>query len=119
MPEGNGGSMDIKTILTIVALLGGSNLVTNAGQYMGNTRPVMEAKAEVTANSDFMRDELNACLEKLKTCYMDCGGNRATSGAPPDWSYSVPLYNVVEEPVEAERAFNYEAEMPYPAQMAQ
>jgi hypothetical protein len=68
MPDRGDSMFDTKTILLIAALTGG----TNALQFFGITVPSETASAEVTANSDFMRDELSLCLEKLKTCYREC-----------------------------------------------
>jgi hypothetical protein len=81
MPKKDGDSgMDMKTIILIVTLLGG----TNALQAAGITAPAVNAKAEVTANSDFMRDELNQCLKELKECYRNCSRqNTLMRSAPP------------------------------------
>lgn len=60
--------LDTKTILLVIALTGG----TNALQFLGITAPAETAKAELTANSDMIRDELSICLNELRECYRNC-----------------------------------------------
>jgi len=73
--------MDMKTILLIAALTGGTNVL----QYFGVAAPAQTTEAEVTANSDFMRDELKVCLADLKECYVECAHVDSVHGSNP-WS---------------------------------
>ena len=130
--------MDMKSIIMLVTLLMGTNVATNAGQFLGNTRPAIEAKAEVTANSDFMRDELNACLAQLRECYAECAhsgkvhlGDAAPIGPLPPayhpdrtsayYSDSMPYFGSAQmsAPPSAEEIFDYESKIPYPDQMTE
>jgi hypothetical protein len=74
---------DFKTVLLLVALGG-----TNALQYLGFAVPAQTTTAEVTANSDFMRDQLDSCLAELKACYADC--SRTSSQPAVEWEAEVP-----------------------------
>ena len=87
---------DWKTILVLAALTGGTNFL----QYLGITAPTQTAKTEVAANSDFMRDELNACLGELKKCYAQCGSRMGSAN------------------IGSTDFYNWEAEAPFPAQIA-
>jgi hypothetical protein len=88
---------DWKTILLLAVLTGGTNTL----QYFGITVPTETAKSEVTANSDFMRDQLNQCFMDLKECYAQCamhsgGWNEPNVNAGPGhllgegWQFSAP-----------------------------
>ena len=69
MPADDGGKMpDFRTILLIVALGGGSNLLT----YFGLAAPAQTTSAEATANAEFIRDELHLCIKELKECHARC-----------------------------------------------
>ncbi len=130
MPDKEDTKMDMKSIIMLVTLLMGTNVATNAGQFLGNTRPAIEAKAEVTANSDFMRDELNACLAQLRECYAECAhsGKVHVGDAPPIGPLP-PAYGpgvlpylgsaLMSAPPSAEEIFDYESKIPYPNQMSE
>jgi hypothetical protein len=106
MPDEGGNMPDLKTVVLLIALTGGTNVL----QYFGVTAPTETAKSEVTANSDFMRDQLKVCLADLKQCYSDCGRPHAEPGPVSNTDLGVHR-EWAEVPDE------WEAAVPYPAQM--
>lgn len=90
----DGWSLDTKTILLVAALTGG----TNALQALGFTLPAEKSKSEITANSEFIRDELNSCLTQLKECYGQLGncqqghsmGDPGYTDTEPEWELNAP-----------------------------
>jgi hypothetical protein len=64
--------MDIKWIVILALVTGG----TNVAQYLGIAQPETKVAVETQAANEMIRDELHSCLKELKECYSQCGTPR-------------------------------------------
>jgi hypothetical protein len=84
MPEG--GNMDIKWIVILALVTGG----TNALQFLGITQPTQRTETDTTMAAEMISAELQRCYDRLSECMDNCGGNTS-------WQKSEPLQHLQPE----------------------